>query len=255
MNYKNYYSMEPIDVWNLVRRNKLPTFPPRYLDKESCILLVRTLFIDELQLSREKILKTNLRFLSKYQLGGVRIHLGCKMYDILTKCFPELDIKCWELSNVYPNFWKNKKNRTDFIKWVAKKENLDLYNIEDIKKLSIKTINKYGGSIPIKEAGGLFALIYPAIPKKLNIKEWQVMKVGIWNKEKAINAIKWLIEEKLNWSDKQVYENLSASIFYQNNLGGLLSKFCHHSPLEAINLAYPGKFDTLKNIKPDFLHH
>lgn len=251
----NYTLMKPIDVWNLVRSNKLSTFPPRYLDKENCKILVRHLYLNELKLSRDEILKTNLRFLSKYQLGGIKIHLGGKMFDILSFCFPELEIECWELNNVAPNFWKSRKNRTDFVKWIAKKENLNLSKLEDIKKISIKVINKYGGSKAIKEAGGLFELIYPAVPKKLELKEWQLIKVGIWNEEKAITAIKWLIEDKLKWSDEQVYEKLSTSVFYQNNLGGLLKRFCHHSPLEAINLAYPEKYSSLKNIKPEFLHH
>lgn len=255
MKEKNYYSMEPIDVWNLVRSNKLHSFPPRYLDKGSCKILVRHLILEELHLTREEILKINLHFLSTYQLGGVKIHLGCKIFDIVNFCFPELDIKAWELSNVVPNFWKNKKNRTNFIKWIAKKENLNLSKIEDIKKLSSKLITTYGGSKALKNAGGLYNLIYPAISKKLQLKEWQLIKVNNWNKEKAISAIKWLIEEKLHWTDIQIYENLSATVFYKHNLGGLLSKFCHHSPLEAINLAYPGKFNSLKNVRPEFLHH
>ena len=95
-------------------------------------------------------------------------------------------------------------------------------------------------------------MLKPAVDKNLDFHEWDTIKVGAWSKEKVIIAVRWLIEEKLKWSYEEVYNNISASIFYKNNLGGMLSKFCNNSPLIALQIAYPGKYTSLKNKKPKF---
>lgn len=254
MSYKKFdwSKMDSIDVWKAVRTGELKVFPNNYLNKNNCKELIRYLVLDELKLSRDEILKINWKFLSNYQLGGTRKFLWGKIYKALNFCFPEYDIKPWEVTKATPGIWKDPKIRTNFIIWICKKENLNLSNIDDIRKISADLINKYGGSRALREAGGLYELIYPAVDNKLNLKEWQLIKVNFWNKEKTISAVHWLIEEKLKWSHDEVVNNLSASIFYKNDLGGMLSKFCNNSPLCALQIAYPGEYTYLKNIKPKY---
>jgi hypothetical protein len=70
-------------------------------------------------------------------------------------------------------------------------------------------------------------------------KEWQFIKINVWTDDKVIEAVKWLIEEKLKWSKEEVCKNLTAETFYDNDLGGLLSKACGNSPIVALSKAYP----------------
>lgn len=69
---------------------------------------------------------------------------------------------------------------------------------------------------------------------------------GFWQgKEGLENAkklIKYLFEERLEWNDEQVLKNLSAKVFYDNRLGGMLQILFDSHPIEAYNFAYPGKF-------------
>lgn len=252
MTYKkmDWFIMDPIDVWYAVRTGELKVFPNNYLNQDICKKLIRFLVLDELKLPRDEILKINWKFLSKYNLGGTRKFLWEKIYKALNFCFPEYDIKPWEVTKATPGIWKDLQIRKDFIIWLCKKENLSLSKLCDIKKISAKLINQYGGSKALKEAGGLFELIYPAVDENLDLKEWQLIKINSWNKEKTIIAVHWLIEERLQWTHDEVVNNLSASVFYKNDLGGMLSKFCHNSPLIAIQIAYPGEYSYLKNIKP-----
>lgn len=252
MNYKktNWSELNPIDVWNTVRMGSLKVFPDNYLTTKICKELIRILVLEELNFSRKEILTINFAFLSKYKLGGTRKFLPNNLYGSLDFCFPEFKIKPWELSRVPKRFWKIEKNRTDFIKWIAEKEKINLSKIEDIKKFSSNLIEQYGGSKPLTESGSLFNLLNPAVDEKLDFHEWNLTKMLVWNKENSIKAIHWLIEEKLQWSHEEVYNNLSSSTFYKNDLGGMLSKFFGNSPLRAIQLAYPGEYGFLKNTQP-----
>lgn len=242
--------LDPIDVWNSVLQGELKVFPNNYLDKDICKKLIRTLVIDQLHLSREEILKVNWKFLAKYKLGGTRKFLTGGIYGAINFCFPELKIKEWELPNVTKRFWNSQENRTRFVKWVANKENLSLSKMSDIRKFSSDLFISYGGSKALKYAGSLYNLLKPAVSKELDFHEWNLVKINTWNEEKTIKAVRWLIEEKLKWSHEEVYNNISASVFYKNDLGGMLSKFCNNSPLKALQIAYPGEYSSLKNVKP-----
>ena len=61
------------------------------------------------------------------------------------------------------------------------------------------------------------------------------------------NYIKNNIEEKLKWTKEEVINNITVQIFYDNDLGGLLSKYCGNSPLKALQIAYPGEYTNLKH--------
>lgn len=245
----DWFSEDPIVVWKTVREGtELKVFPNNYLNKDTAKLLIRELLLKELKLSRDEMLSINYRFLSNYKLGGTRKFFDNNITDLLIYCFPEFKFHPWEVTKSQPHMWEDENIRSGFIRWVAEKENIDLTNIKDISRFSAIMIQNYGGSKALKYGNGLFELIKPVISPE--IKEWQVFKVNKWDKDKAIKAVKWLIEEQLKWSYQDVYEKLTAKVFYKNNLGGLLSKFCHNSPYEAFNLAYPNVFDSLKNEKP-----
>ena len=46
-------------------------------------------------------------------------------------------------------------------------------------------------------------------------KEWELTRTSkhFWNQETAIQAIKWLIEEKLKWTKNDVKEKISYKVF------------------------------------------
>lgn len=241
----NWVDFDPIFVWKVVRdQGDLKVFPNNYLTKDICKTLVRELLLNELNMSREEILNVKQDLLSKYKLGGVRKLFDCKIYELLNYCFPEFDIHPWELTKMHPHLWEDEGIRSEFVLWVAKKENIDITNMDDLSKFSAKMIIDYGGSKPLKYAGGLYELIKPVIDP--NFKEWQIFIVSRWDKDKVVEAVKWLIEDELKWDLDTVYNKLTAKVFYENDLGGLLSKYCHNSPFEAFNLAYPNTLSSLK---------
>lgn len=69
---------------------------------------------------------------------------------------------------------------------------------------------------------------------------------GFWQQTEAMNnaiiLTKYLIEDLLKLSDKEIIEKICNQLFKQYKLGGMLGRCFNGSPYEAINLAYPNKF-------------
>lgn len=241
-------NLSDVAVYLLVINGTLSRFPNGFLNKDSCKRILRWLCLDNYHMTREEICNLRQEFLFQNSISGFRKIFGYNMFVIIHYSFPELDIKHWETAKVPDNFWKDQKNQKDFIEWMAKKENLNLNKLEDVSKITADMIDKYGASKARRVAGGTFELISSATGNKF--QEWEILKMDVWNEEKAIKAVKWLIEEKLKWSDKQVQAQLTASVFQKNHLSGLLKNYCNNSPIKALNLAYPNKFKSLKYSKP-----
>ena len=236
-----WIKQQPLDVYFAIVKGKLKKFPRNYMTKEIAKTLVTYVVITELKFSRGDICKKlNFPLLSEHHLGGVRKLFEDCLYSTINYVFEDEKILEWELNKVPPKFWESKENRVRFILWLAKKEGLDITKIEDAKKIKTNLIRYHGGSKILKKSKGLHSIINEAVGNLY--KEWQFVKINTWTDEKVLEAIKWLIEEKLKWNEEQVCNNLIAKTFYDNDLGGLLSKTCGNSPIVALERAYPGKY-------------
>lgn len=238
------FEMDTFEVYNLVLSGKLKRFPNGFMDRNVAKVLVRSIIIDELKFSREDICKKfNFEILKQYCLGGTSKYFD-SIYDginhIFNDLYPDNPIMQWELNKVHPEFWVDVKNRINFITWIAEKENINIFNVEEAKKITAVLVNGYGGSKPLKVAGGLHRLILD-VPG-VTYKEWEFLKINSWTEDKVIIATKWLIEVVLQWEHEKAASDICAKIFYDNNLGGMLSKYCLNSPARALQIAYPGEY-------------
>lgn len=248
----DYVNLTPIEVYDYLVAGKIQTFPNAYVIPENMKPILREVALNRLKLSREEICKNiNDEYLKQYYLGGIRKAFNQSIYQMINYCFPELNIKPWELNKIQNGFWAQEQNRKDFMEWLVQKEKINVKSIEELRKIDVKLIEKYGGTKPLVYSGGLYQLIL--LVAKIDVKEWQVVKVRYWTKEKIIKAVKWMIEEKLMWSEEEVVEKISVNVFREYNLDGMLQKHCNHSPLKALQIVYPGKYTSLKNVKPDSL--
>ena len=110
--------------------------------------------------------------------------------------------------------------------------------------------NGLSGMLELVFNSSPYEAINGAYPGKY--KPWQLTRVpnSYWTLEKGIEATKWLIEEKLKWTDEEVAEKLRRKTFLDNKLSGMLVQVFNNSPYEAINSAYPGKY-----VKTDFFRY
>lgn len=246
----DYATLTPVQVYDHVVAGTILTFPNGFVCPENMKPIIREVILNRNKLTRKEIrIKLNASYLREYNLGGAIKSFHTNIYELITYCFPEMKIKPWELNKVQDSFWKEKENRKEFMDWIVQKEKIDVYSIQDLKRINVKLVEKYGGSKPHVYGGGLYKLIL--LVAKVEVKEWQVIKMREWTDEKIREAVKWLIEEKLMWSEEEVINKLSANVFRKYNLDGMLQKNCNHSPLKALQIAYPGKYTSLKNVKPD----
>lgn len=68
-----------------------------------------------------------------------------------------------------------------------------------------------------------------------------------WTKKRGIEAIRWLIDEKLKLSDSEVINNVNRDLFRKSGLGGCLRICFDDSPIKAIVESYPEKYKKEKN--------
>lgn len=73
-------------------------------------------------------------------------------------------------------------------------------------------------------------------------KPWELSNapVNTWTIDTAIEATKWLFEEKLNWNEEEIKLYATRRCFISNGLAGLMK--CYTSVYELLELAYPGKY-------------
>ena len=237
---KNNLSRTPLEMYSLVVRGKLKAFPNNYLDKAKIKVMVRQLVLVSYNYTREELLtKVDHSFLQANFLGGAKKFFdGCDI-DMLIYCFPEWDLNPWEFRKVPQGFWKKAENQKEFVLWIAEKEGIELTSKEGYRKITADVIFKYGGSKPLREAGGLYELLNTVACNKY--KKWEITRVPAWQEQDIVPAIKWLVEEKLQYTLKQAC-NIKKEDFTRNNLDGLLQKVGNKSVFAALELAYPGMY-------------
>lgn len=118
---------------------------------------------------------------------------------------------------------------------------------DDIKErfnINILRSNKLAGMINAIFDGSPFKTLDNAYPNKFKIWELRASSVndGYWNKETSVEAIKWMIEKEMKWSDEEIKRYYDVQTFKDNNLYGMLHHYFNYKPFDAINIAYPNKF-------------
>lgn len=140
------------------------------------------------------------------------------------------------------NFFNDKRNWIEIVKWLIE----DKYNLTDNDiKLTFNTNfireNKLNWLLLINE-GSPFKILNEIYPNKFN--EWELGRVrhGFWNiKENRIKATKWLVEEKLKITIKDIPQNITSKTFIENGLNGLLA-YHNNSPYSVVDEVYSNKF-------------
>ena len=188
---------------------------------------------------KEKLSANTFR---KYSLTGMFIILfNASPYLAIDNAYPG-KFKQWDLPSVSKKFW-NMETAREATRWLIE-EKLK-WSDDDIKeKLSANIFekNSLGGMLVILFNDNSYFAIENAYPGKF--KPWELSGTPkyFWNLKTASDATRWLIEEKLKWSDDDIKHKLSKNTFRKNSLGGMLAVLFNDSPYRAIENAYPGKF-------------
>ena len=217
------------------------------VDYNAAAIVTKAMIEDVLKWSEEDVVKKlGTKTFKDNGLKGMLTNVfDGSSYAAINNAYPG-KYKPWQFANVPLSYW-TKETVAEATKWFIE-EKLKWTEEDVVRRLNTKTFydNRLRGMLKIFDCSP-YAAINNAYPDKY--KPWQFAKVPLsyWTKETAAEATKWLIEEKLKWSEDTLLENLSARIFIKNGLSGMLHAVFANSPYAAINNAYPGKY-----VKSDF---
>lgn len=159
----------------------------------------------------------------------------------------------WELLSIPNSYWKEEPTVIEAIKWLVE-EKLKWDDIDMMRKLNIEVFNDNRLMRMLKYVYNYspYEAINSAYPNKF--KPWQFDKIwqfkknprNYWSVDTGIEAIRWLIDEKLRWNEETILNSLNKKFLRKNKLGDMVNIIFNGSELEAINSAYPNKFKPWK---------
>ncbi|MGU8987661.1 DUF4046 domain-containing protein [Clostridium perfringens] len=242
------YKMDAIDIYKLVLRGDLNKFPRGFWSndnsvEDNAIKCIKWLIEERLKLTDEE-LKKNLSkkiFHKNCLTGMLLIRFNDSPYKAINAAYPN-KFKEWEFKHTSSGFW-TVDNGIRATKWLIE-EKLKLTDEALKEQLSVKMFvsNYLGGMLNICFKGSPYLAINNVYPGKFKEWEFKVVPKNFWDISNGIKATKWLIEEKLKFTDDELKKKISAKVFCDNNLGGMLRNCFNGSPYLAINSVYPNKF-------------
>lgn len=150
-NYKKYTNeiLDDIQTYELVLQGKIKRFPAYFWERpwsyQSAAEITRYLIEKKLKWSIEDIPKNvDREIFTINRLGGMlHIVFNGSTYKAIDTTYPGL-FKPWEFKSVPKNFWNNKDNIIDAVKWLVE-EKLKLNNKEEVILMYTKpTLVKHG---------------------------------------------------------------------------------------------------------------
>lgn len=231
----------------MVLKGDLKNFPHSfwtYEDSKQNAVDITKYLIEEILCWSDEDIKINLdqyTFLSNKLCTMLHKVYRGSPFQVINSVYPD-KFKPWDLKRVPNSYWTLERG-IEATKWLIE-EKLK-WSDDDIKeKLTERTFFKYGlgGMIGTLHDSSTFKAFNLAYPNKF--KPWELKQVPnfYWALEKGIEATKWLIEEKLKWSDDDIRKKLSSRLFCNHRLGGMINLLYGNSAFEAINSAYPNRF-------------
>ncbi|MGX5384389.1 hypothetical protein ACWCKO_31545, partial [Bacillus thuringiensis serovar darmstadiensis] len=150
--------------------------------------------------------------------------------------------KPWQFKATYRNYW-TKETALNALKWtieekecLSREELIDVYSQKWLFKHRLQTpCKKFWKSSP-------FAMLNALYPNKF--KEWEFFRVpsNYWTKDKALEELRWIIEEREKLSRKELLNIFSGSWIKGQGLSHPLQKFWSSRPYHMLDELYPNRF-------------
>jgi len=81
--------------------------------------------------------------------------------------------------------------------------------------------NSLGGMLSVLFLQSPYNIINLVYPNRFKPWEFKRVPMNYWTVEIGNEAIKWLFEVKLKWSDSDIKKNFSGKVFIENGIGGM----------------------------------
>lgn len=216
-----------IDIYIKILNGELNKFPHGFWTSETngvnnSIICTKYLIENVLKWDSNDIKnKLTTTLLRQYKLAGMLEYYNNSTFLLINNVYPNRFMP-WELKCTPMGYWDKKEHRIMALKWLCEKLNVNKSNIK--QKLITKNFKKYGlgALLSNKYNDTPYLAINELFPNRYKI--WEVSRVpqGYWdNIHNCRNATIWLIN-KLDLSDEELNEKLTAKDFRENGLKGML---------------------------------
>ncbi|MEB3057545.1 DUF4046 domain-containing protein [Bacillus pseudomycoides] len=235
------------DIYQEILDGKRSRFPANTWkedeDNEMARRVTKYLIETILKWDEEEIRQNwNTPLLVKYRLRGLLKHrYNNSPYRAIDDLYPD-HFKEWEFGMTPLNFWTKEKALT-ILKWtIEEKENLSKEKLLKLYGKKWLEQNKLSAPLTMYWNGSPYAMINDLYPKQFKEWEFSMTPNKFWTKEKALEALKWTIEEKEKLTTKQLLEFYNIQWLTANRLVSACQLIWKNSPYRMINDLYPGRF-------------
>lgn len=220
---------------------ELASTPMGFWNNETMVRAIKWLIEERLKWNRDDI-KKNLKA-QVFADNGLRTVLfkANGVFEALDLAYPK-EFWPWELSSVTREFWNNNTAKSA-TKWLFE-EKLQWNRNDIVNRLTRQTFidNGLEGMLDVVYGSSPFNALDDAFPCKFKSWELNVVQRGYWSKERSIDAIKWMIEEKLKLNPKTDILNIKIETFQEYGLSTPMQKYYSQNPQRALKAAYPDRF-------------
>jgi len=186
---------------------------------------------------REKI--NHKVFVDNNLHGMLKKAFNTSLWECIEATYPN-EFQIFEIGEHVPNNYWDMDKAIKATKWLIQTK-LN-WTEEDVKNNLDKQVfidNDLYGMIQRCFNSSPYLAINTAYPTRYNPWDLNKSPFGFNSLESGANATKWLIEEKLAFTENDIREKLSATTFKNNGLNMFVEKF---SVYELVNSTYPDKY-------------
>ncbi|MCZ6944551.1 DUF4046 domain-containing protein [Bacillus mycoides] len=214
-----------------------------FWNKEKALEVLKWIIEEKEKLSEEELLEFyNKKWLEKNKLGSPLVmYWNGSPYAMINDLYPNR-FKEWDFSMTPNKFW-TKEKALEALAWtIEKKERLTREKLLECYGISWLKANKLVSACQLIWRNSPYKMIndlYPGI-----FKEWElkVTPAGYWKENSALEALRWIIEEKEKLTEEQLLSVYSQRWLINKKLWTPLKRFWNGSPYEMLNALYPGRF-------------
>ncbi|MBP1309067.1 hypothetical protein JOD82_002087 [Paenibacillus sp. 1182] len=188
--------------------------------------------------------------LTKWKLSGGHdtLYQG-STYLSATFCFPEFQIKPWQMTQAPHDFWTEETLKLTLrdlfeneLKWgreeIASNITTALFNKYNL----LKVLNKHrklmkDTSDPSSGLYRLMNFVYPEFGYRLH----EFQNVKRWDDDDLLESLKWLFETKLNWTQDEIEDKLNLDVIYQEGFENILWKRFNKNISRMVSFVYPDR--------------
>ncbi|PEC56512.1 hypothetical protein COE20_13815 [Bacillus cereus] len=228
---------------NQFKEWELAMAPLNFWTKEKAIEILKWTIEEKEQLTKEELLKVYGEKWLKHNKLSVPLvmYWNGSPFAMLNTLYPNR-FKEWEFLMTPNKFW-TKEKALKVLKWtIEEKEKLTHSQLTQVYSIKWLTKHKLTSPCQIFWGNSPYFMLNELYPRMFKEWEFKFTPTGFWNKKRALEALKWTIEEKEKLTEEQLLRIFNQRWLVKHKLCTPLKRYWNGSPYEMLNALYPNRY-------------